>query len=101
MEASDLIQGIITGKQPNQITNCDEIKIMALTTQAIRAKENLQWNHGGLRQTKGTDPPLKDLSQRLKNCMLNEIFMCEELHRNIHPSWSPFASLKTMISLFK
>ena len=47
------MQCIITWKQPNQSTNCDEAKKMALNAQAISAKENLQLSHGGssLRQT--------------------------------------------------
>ena len=34
-------QCIITGKQPNQFTNCDETKKRALNTQAVRTRGNL------------------------------------------------------------
>ena len=34
------MQCIITGKQPNQLTNCDETMKRALNTQTVRAKEN-------------------------------------------------------------
>ena len=36
----------ITGKQPNQLTNCDETKKNALNTQAVRAKETPWLSHG-------------------------------------------------------
>ena len=59
------MQYIITGEQPNQLTNCDKTKKRALNTQTVRAKEYPQLRHVGtsLRQTSGTDPPIKDVSQ--------------------------------------
>ena len=58
------MQCIITGKQPNYLTYCDETKKRALNSQTVIAKENPHLSLGGpsLRQTSGTDPPIKDLS---------------------------------------
>ena len=59
------MQCIITGKQPNQLPDCDETIKRSLNTQTVRAKENPQFSHGGpsLRQTSGTDSLIEDLSQ--------------------------------------
>ena len=56
------VQCIITGKQPNYLTNCDETKKRALKyCQSERPPPPPQLSHGGssLRQTSGTDPPIK------------------------------------------
>ena len=41
------MQYIITGKQPNQLTNCGEAKKGAINTQTVRAKKKTQLSHGG------------------------------------------------------
>ena len=57
------MQCIIIGRQPNQLTYCDEAKkiLVALKSQTVRAKENPQLSHGGPshRQTPRPDPPIK------------------------------------------
>ena len=50
MEASYLIQCIIIGKQPNQLTNCDEKKKRALNIQTARAKEKPKLSNGDKHQ---------------------------------------------------
>ena len=59
------MQCIITGKQPNQLTNCDKTMKRALNSQTVRAKETPQLSHGGRSfiQISGTGLPIKDLSQ--------------------------------------
>ena len=41
------MQCIITVKQPNQFTNCDETKKRTLNTHTVRAKEKPRLIHGG------------------------------------------------------
>ena len=55
------MQCIITGKQPNQFTNCDEAMNKALITQTVRVIEKPQLSHGGpsLRHRSDTDPPIQ------------------------------------------
>ena len=40
------MQSIITGKQPNQFSNCDKTKKRAFNTQIIKAKDKTQFDHG-------------------------------------------------------
>ena len=48
-----------------QLTYYDETKIMTLSSQISRAKENLKLSHGGAsqRQASDTKPPMKVLGQ--------------------------------------
>ena len=61
MDASKLMQYIITGKLLDQLTNCAETQRKALNTHTGIVKDSPQLSHSGprLRQTSGTDLPIK------------------------------------------
>ena len=65
MEASQLMQCIITEKQSNQLTHYDDTKKRAHYSQIVRAKENIKLSYGGpsQRQASGTNQQIKALHQ--------------------------------------